>query len=285
MHAIMNPPYSLKYDKTKIKLKDAPTPQHPDLLFVLEALEKAETGVFLLPHGTLFRSNKEAEIRRQLVDSGHLEALISLPPKLFIATDIPTVIWVIDSTKRHDGVFIIQAEKEFEKEGPKNRLITDQILQVYEHRQEVDKFSRLVPLEEIQANDYNLNIPRYIQNWEPEPPVDLDAVEAELKEVNQAIEKTQAELADMLDDLHAADSDTARRLAQVKRLLTEQPRPYMPRLDFPQVKLTDTGLPTKADQDLVAGVAEALDGFTDSELARIEALKEIKREMLEKMFP
>ena len=139
-------------------------------------------GAIILPHGVLFRGNREADIRRNLVRRGLIRGIIGLPPNLFYGTGIPACILVIDkvNARAHAGIFLIDASRGFAKDGAKNRLRAQdihRIVDVFNRRTEVPGYSRLVPEAEIAspANDYNLNLPRYIDSRDPEDVHDLEA--------------------------------------------------------------------------------------------------------------
>jgi type I restriction enzyme M protein len=153
------------------------------LLHIVTSLKSTGHGAVILPHGVLFRGNAEAVIRTNLVKRGLIRGIIGLPPNLFYGTGIPACIVVID--KQHaatrDGVFMIDASRGFIKDGNKNRLRAQdihRIVDLFTRQTEVPGYARRVPLDEIAANDYNLNLPRYIDASEPE---DLHDLEAHLK--------------------------------------------------------------------------------------------------------
>ena len=137
-------------------------------------------GAIILPHGVLFRGNAEAEIRKNLLKTGMIKGIIGLPPNLFYGTGIPACIIVLDraNIEKCSGIFMIDASKGFVKDGNKNRLREQdihKIVDVFNKQLEVPKYSRLVPIDEIATNDYNLNIPRYIDSQEPEDIQDIQA--------------------------------------------------------------------------------------------------------------
>ena len=152
------------------------------LLHILKSLKSTGKAAVILPHGVLFRGNSEAAIRRQLLDRGFIKGIIGLPPNLFYGTPIAACIVVLDkeNAPARKGVFVIDASKGFMKEGPKNRLRSQdihKIVDVFNKKTEIERYSRMVPFAEIasDANDYNLNIPRYIDSSEPEDVQDLHA--------------------------------------------------------------------------------------------------------------
>ena len=149
---------------------------------MLRSLKSRGKGAIILPHGVLFRGNKEADIRRNLVQRGLIKGIIGLPANLFFGTGIPACILVIDKENAHarTGIFMIDASNGFIKDGNKNRLRAQdihKIVNVFNRQMVEPRYSRMVPVAEIgsPANDFNLNIPRYIDSSEPEDLQDLDA--------------------------------------------------------------------------------------------------------------
>jgi type I restriction enzyme M protein len=195
---VANPPFSSKAWSTgmtpandpykRFKLGDLtliPPPKNGDyafLLHVLACLKSTGKGAVILPHGVLFRGNAEADIRREIVRRGYVKGIIGLPPNLFYGTGIPACIIVLDKEQaaRRQGIFMIDASKGFIKEGNKNRLRAQdihKIVDVFTRQAEMPRYARLVPLSEISdaKNDYNLNLPRYIDSSEPEDIQDIHA--------------------------------------------------------------------------------------------------------------
>jgi type I restriction enzyme M protein len=153
------------------------------LLHVVRSLKSTGQGACILPHGVLFRGNAEADIRRNLVRRGYIKGIIGLPANLFYGTSIPACIVVIDKHDAHarKGIFMIDASQGFMKDGPKNRLRAQdihKIVDVFNKRLEVSKYSRVVSVEEIEKNEFNLNLPRYIDSQTPE---DIQDIEGHLK--------------------------------------------------------------------------------------------------------
>lgn len=214
---VANPPFSAKWSSDKKFLDDerfsaygklAPKSK-ADFAFVqhmIYHLDDNGTMAIVLPHGVLFRGAAEGVIRKYLVkEKKYLDAVIGLPANIFYGTSIPTVILVFKKCREDDmDVFFIDASKHFEKVKNQNKLRDDdvkRIIDTYINREDVDKFAHAATLDEIEENDYNLNIPRYVDTFEEEEPVDLDAVvkeleslEEEIKEVDTAIEKYCKEL-------------------------------------------------------------------------------------------
>ena len=152
------------------------------LLHIIRSMKSTGKAACILPHGVLFRGNVEAVIRQQLVRSGYLKAIIGLPANLFYGTGIPACIVVLDKANAavRKGIFMIDASKGFMKDGPKNRLREQdihRIVDTFTRQDESDpRYARMVPVEEIAdpKNDYNLNLPRYIDSTEPEDLQDID---------------------------------------------------------------------------------------------------------------
>lgn len=151
------------------------------LLHIIRSMKSTAKGACILPHGVLFRGNAEAAIREKLVRSGILKGIIGLPPNLFYGTGIPACILVLDkeNAKARKGIFMIDASKGFIKDGPKNRLREQdihKIVDAFTKQTELPGYSRMVPLSEIAdpKNNYNLNLPRYIDTTEPEDIQDID---------------------------------------------------------------------------------------------------------------
>ena len=150
------------------------------LLHIIRSLKSKGKGACILPHGVLFRGNVEAEIRTNIIRRGYIKGIIGLPANLFYGTGIPACIIVLDKENAHNrkGIFMIDASKGFIKDGNKNRL-RDQdihkIVDVFNRQLKIDKFSRMVSVAEIETNEFNLNIPRYIDSQESEDIQDIEA--------------------------------------------------------------------------------------------------------------
>jgi type I restriction enzyme M protein len=149
------------------------------LLHIIRSLRSTGKGACILPHGVLFRGNAEADIRRNLIRRGYIKGIIGLPANLFYGTGIPACIVVIDKEEAHTrkGIFMIDAGAGFQKDGPKNRLREQDIhliVDVFIRRLETAKYARMVSFEEIEKNDFNLNIPRYIDSQQTEDMQDIE---------------------------------------------------------------------------------------------------------------
>jgi type I restriction enzyme M protein len=148
------------------------------LLHIVRSIKSTGKGACILPHGVLFRGNAEAEIRRNLIQRGYIQGIISLPANLFYGTGIPACIVVIDKehAANRQGIFMVDASAGYMKDGNKNRLRDmdiHRIVDVFTKQLEIAKFSRMVPLTEIDRNDFNLNIPRYIDSQQVEDIQDI----------------------------------------------------------------------------------------------------------------
>ncbi|UJS21382.1 MAG: type I restriction-modification system subunit M [Candidatus Brocadia sp.] len=152
------------------------------LLHIIRSLKSKGKGAVILPHGVLFRGGAEGEIRKNIIRRGYIKGIIGLPPNLFYGTGIPACIIVLDKegAEHRKGIFMVDASKGFEKDGNKNRLREQdihKIVDVFNKQLEMEKYSRMAPVTEIEANEFNLNIPRYIDSQEGE---DIQHIEAHL---------------------------------------------------------------------------------------------------------
>ncbi|MBD2527564.1 type I restriction-modification system subunit M [Nostoc sp. FACHB-133] len=191
--AVANPPFSSKawsngLDPAKDEFKrfdnyGIPPAKNGDYAFLLHMVRSLKSngkGAIILPRGVLFRGNAEAEIRKNLISKGIIKGIIGLPPNLFYGTGIPACIIVLDkeNAENRQGIFMIDASKGFVKDGNKNRLREQdihKIVDVFNKQLEVAKYSRMVPVQEIEGHEYNLNIPRYIDSQEEEDIQDIEA--------------------------------------------------------------------------------------------------------------
>ena len=192
-YAVANPPFSLKswsagitpsedqFDRFEYGEPPEKNGDYAFLLHIIKSLKSTGKGAVILPHGVLFRGNAEADIRRNLIRQGYIKGIIGLPANLFYGTGIPACIIIIDKENAgaENPIFMIDASKGFVKDGNKNRLRAQdihKIVDVFNKGLIIDRFSRLVPYDEIATkNEFNLNIPRYIDSSAPEDIHDLDA--------------------------------------------------------------------------------------------------------------
>ncbi|WP_458373673.1 type I restriction-modification system subunit M [Pseudomonas laurylsulfatiphila] len=189
---VANPPFSTKawsngfnpaeddYNRFSYGTPPDKNGDYAFLLHMLTSLKSTGKAAVILPHGVLFRGGAEGVIRKRILQQGYIQAIIGLPANLFFGTGIPACIIILDKagSAGRKGLFLIDASKGFIKDGNKNRLREQDIHKIVDactQQRELPKFSRLVPLAEIEANDFNLNIPRYIDNSEAEDLQDIDA--------------------------------------------------------------------------------------------------------------
>jgi type I restriction enzyme M protein len=194
-YVVANPPFSTKawsngfdpandlYERFSDGIPPAKNGDYAFLQHIIRSLKSTGKGAVILPHGVLFRGNAEGGIRKNIIRKGYIKGIIGLPTNLFYGTGIPACIIVVDKENAagRTGIFMIDASKGFVKDGNKNRLRHQdihKIVDVFNKQLELPKYSRMVSVAEIEANDYNLNIPRYIDSSETE---DLQDIEAHLK--------------------------------------------------------------------------------------------------------
>lgn len=205
---VANPPYSAHWDNAETKLKDprfsefsklAPRTKG-DFAFILHSLYHLnETGAMaiVLPHGVLFRGAAEGIIRQIIIEKNYLDTVIGLPANLFFGVSIPTTILVFKKNRRNKDILFIDASHEFVKNKNQNKLTDeniDKIIKTYRNRVHVDKYAHVATLEEIKENEFNLNIPRYVDTFEEEQEIDLKEVIKLLEQDNQEIAKLEAEI-------------------------------------------------------------------------------------------
>ena len=214
---VANPPFSANWSSDKKFLDDErfsaagklPPKSKADYAFVehmIYHLDENGTMAIVLPHGVLFRGAAEGTIRKFLVDErNYLDAVIGLPANLFYGTSIPTCVLVFKKCREeNDDILFIDASQEFEKVKNQNKLREsdiDKIFNTYINREEIDKYSHRASLEEIKENDFNLNIPRYVDTFEEEEPVDLDEVCKELEKISEEMKEVDAEIKKYCDEL------------------------------------------------------------------------------------
>lgn len=216
---VANPPFSAKWkgDTDPSLLHDDRFSQYgrlapkdrADYAFVTHMLHHlADNGTMaiVLPHGALFRSGAEGHIRKYIIEKqNYLDAVIGLPANLFYGTSIPATVLVFKKCRREDeSILFIDASKEFEKNKNQNYLTNKNIAKIFEtykNRKEIEKYSHLATMQEIAENEYNLNIPRYVDTFEEEKIVDIKAVANNLKELNEKEIGFQAKIAGFCDEL------------------------------------------------------------------------------------
>lgn len=209
---VANPPFSAKWKADQLKEGDERFSQYgklapksrADFAFIQHMIfQLAENGTMAVvaPHGVLFRSNAEEHIRRYLIkDLNYLDAVIGLPANIFYGTSIPTCILVFKKCRKpDDNILFIDAsgEDHYKKVKNQNKLRDEDIEMIigtYRNRKEIDKYSHVADLEEIKENEFNLNIPRYVDTFEEEEPVDLEEVSKKIREINEEMEEIDEEI-------------------------------------------------------------------------------------------
>lgn len=215
---VANPPFSAKWSASPLFMTDdrfseygklAPSSK-ADFAFIQHMIyHLAENGVMavVMPHGVLFRGAAEGHIRKYLIEEkNYLDAVIGLPANIFYGTSIPTCILVFKKCREHpDDILFIDASQYYEKVKTQNYLRdedVDRIVDTYAKRITIDKYSYVASLDEVRENEYNLNIPRYVDTFEEEEPVDIDAVASELKELETEMQDTDNTIAGFCKELN-----------------------------------------------------------------------------------
>lgn len=209
---VANPPYSAHWDNSETKLKDPRFQQYgklaprtkADYAFILHSLYHLGdegTMAIVLPHGVLFRGAAEGVIREAIIKKNYLDAVIGLPANIFYGTGIPTTILVFKKNRTIKDILFIDASREFEKAKNQNKLTEEHIVKIietYKNRQDVERYAHVASREEIESNDYNLNIPRYVDTFEPEEEIDLDEVQRLIAQDEKEIAELEKIIADQL---------------------------------------------------------------------------------------
>ena len=202
---VANPPFSLRWEPSEAMGEDVRFKNHglapksaADFAFLLHGFNYLkEDGVMaiILPHGVLFRGGAEERIRTKLLKDGHIDTVIGLPANLFYSTGIPVCILVLKKCKQYDDVLFINAAEHFVKGKRQNQLSQehiDKIISAYQQRNDEPRYSRRVSMDEIEKNDYNLNITRYISTASTEEEIDLEATHRKLVEIDSAVSEAKA---------------------------------------------------------------------------------------------
>ncbi len=211
-----NPPFSLdkwghdtaendKFDRFR---RGVPPKTKGDYAFISHMIEtlKPTTGRMgvVVPHGVLFRGSSEGKIREKLINENLLDAVIGLPEKLFYGTGIPAAILIFKKQKSDDSVLFIDASREFKSGKNQNNLTEEnitKIVETYRARKSVDKYAYLATLQDMKDNDYNLNIPRYVDTFEEEEEIDLVVVRAEREQLKTQLAELEVQMAKYLEEL------------------------------------------------------------------------------------
>ena len=230
---LMNPPYSAKWSAAPGFLNDSRFSDYgvlapkskADYAFLLHGfyhLKNSGTMAIILPHGVLFRGAAEGKIRQKLIDSGAIYAVIGLPSNLFYNTSIPTTIIALKKNRDGRDILFIDASQQFVKGKKQNSMSPeniDHIIELYTARQDVEKEAHLATYEEIKANDYNLNIPRYVDTFEQEEQISLSDLASEFYDISAEMGTAATDLITQMGELSAADADTKNELADLMKVL------------------------------------------------------------------
>ena len=213
---VANPPFSL--DKwgadfaendpfMRFNYYEVPPKSKGDYAFVIHMIkslnEHGRMGV-VLPHGVLFRGASEGKIRQKLIEQNLLDAIIGLPANLFFGTGIPAAILVFKKNRANKDILFIDASREFDKAKNQNNLTDEnieKIIETYRTRSKIEKYSHVATLEEIQENDYNLNIPRYVDTFEEEEPVDIEATKINILKIENELVTIKTQMSAYLKEL------------------------------------------------------------------------------------
>jgi len=211
---VANPPFSYRWEPTDALADDVRFKNHglapksaADFAFLLHGfhfLKDEGVMAIILPHGVLFRGGAEERIRTKLLKDGHIDTVIGLPANLFYSTGIPVCILVLKKCKKPDDVLFINAAEHFEKGKRQNQLKPEhiaKIIEAYQYREEEPRYSRRVEMAEIEKNDFNLNISRYISTAEAEDEIDLAATHKELVKIEKEIRAATAKHNKFLEEL------------------------------------------------------------------------------------
>ncbi|WP_066415276.1 type I restriction-modification system subunit M [Sutcliffiella cohnii] len=225
---LMNPPYSAKWSAEKGFLDDprfsmygvlAPKTK-ADFAFLLHGFyHLKDTGVMaiVLPHGVLFRGNAEGKIRQILLENGAIDSVIGLPANIFFNTSIPTTVIILRKNRPTKEVLFIDASNDFEK-GKNQNIMKDEhiekILHAYINRENIEKYAHVASFEEIAENDYNLNIPRYVDTFEEEENISLVELSSAMQQTQQTLQEAEQSLYSMLQELEGTNEGANNELQQ-----------------------------------------------------------------------
>lgn len=218
---VMNPPYSAKWSADDTFLDDSRFNRYgklapkskADFAFLLHGyyhLKETGTMAIVLPHGVLFRGAAEGVIRKKLLEDGSIYAVIGMPANLFFGTSIPTTVIILKKNRTNRDVLFIDASSDFIKEKNQNKLTQENIEKVvstYKERKTIEKYAHLASFEEIKENDFNLNIPRYVDTFEEEEPIDMAAIGKEIKDIRQEKQALETSLFEAISSLQVNSED------------------------------------------------------------------------------
>jgi type I restriction enzyme M protein len=214
---VANPPFSAKWSPDPTTMNDDRFSQYgklapkskADYAFIthmIYQLDENGTMATVMPHGVLFRGHAEQHIRKYLIkEKNYLDAVIGLPANLFYGTSIPACVLVFKKCRENpEDILFIDASEHYKKVKNQNVLRKkdiDKIIETYENRETIDKYSYKAKLKEVEENDYNLNIPRYVDTFEEEEPIDIDEVVKEVKEIDKKMKKTDKKIQEYCKEL------------------------------------------------------------------------------------
>ncbi|MFJ7890009.1 type I restriction-modification system subunit M [Lysinibacillus xylanilyticus] len=212
---LMNPPYSAKWSSDDTFLDDSRFNRYgklapkskADFAFLLHGfyhLKDSGTMAIVLPHGVLFRGAAEGVIRKKLLEDGSIYAVIGMPANLFFGTSIPTTVIILKKNRTTRDVLFIDASNEFTKGKNQNKLSEeniDKIVETYKKREDIEKYAHIATFDEIKENDFNLNIPRYVDTFEEEAPVDMATIGSRVRAIRKEKAELESSLYDMISSL------------------------------------------------------------------------------------
>lgn len=212
---LMNPPYSANWSSDDTFLDDSRFNRYgklapkskADFAFLLHGfyhLKDSGTMAIVLPHGVLFRGAAEGVIRKKLLEDGSIDAVIGMPANLFYGTSIPTTVIILKKNRTTRDVLFIDASHEFTKAKNQNNLSKehiDKIVETYKRRENVEKYAHVATFEEIKGNDFNLNIPRYVDTFDEEETIDMAKIGSTIQEIQKEKEKLESSLYNMISSL------------------------------------------------------------------------------------
>ncbi|PID03004.1 type I restriction-modification system subunit M [Sporosarcina sp. P2] len=213
---LMNPPYSAKWSADDTFMDDSRFNRYgrlapkskADFAFLLHGLyhlKDSGTMAIVLPHGVLFRGAAEGIIRKKLLEDGNIDAVIGMPANMFFGTNIPTTVLILKKNRTTRDVLFIDASKEFVKGKNQNKLINEninKIVDAYNKRENIEKYAYLAAFEEIKENEFNLNIPRYVNTFEVEEPIDMALIGSTISDIRNEKSELKYSLHEMISTLH-----------------------------------------------------------------------------------
>lgn len=218
---LMNPPYSAKWSSDDTFLDDSRFNRYgrlapkskADFAFLLHGLyhlKDSGTMAIVLPHGVLFRGAAEGIIRKKLLEDGNIDAVIGMPANMFFGTSIPTTVIILKKNRTTRDVLFIDASQEFVKSKNQNKLSAeniDKVVGTYKKRENVEKYAYVASFEEIKENEFNLNIPRYVDTFEEEEPVDMVAIGETVKDIRKEKSELESSLYEMISSLEYGEEN------------------------------------------------------------------------------